>query len=133
MTTPYDVSRGGFSGAQFSLRTRPGSNFITRGMSLNLDAPQTQWTDPAARALGQQYTNVSLGGALSGPIVFDKAFYNLSYQLGRRANDSQNLLDTDPIGLQAAGVSSDSVDATPRHPRRASRSRRRSAGSRATS
>src|SRR3712207_3575355 len=55
VTTPYDVSRGGFSGAQFSIRTRPGSNFVTRGMSLNLDAPQMQWTDRAARALGQQY------------------------------------------------------------------------------
>ena len=109
VTTPYDVSRGGFSGAQFSLRTRPGSNFLTRGMSLNLDAPQTQWTDAAARALGQEYTNASLGGALSGPISFDKTFYSVSWQLGRRANDYHNLLDTDPIGLQAAGVSSDSV------------------------
>jgi hypothetical protein len=109
VTTPYDVSRGGFSGAQFSLRTRPGSNFITRGMSLNLDAPQTQWTDAAARALGQEYTNASLGGAVSGPITFDKTFYNLAWQLGRRANDYQNLLDTDPVGLKAAGVSDDSV------------------------
>jgi hypothetical protein len=109
VTTPYDVSRGGFSGAQFSLRTRPGSNFMTRGMSLNLDAPQTQWTDPAARALGQEYTNASFGGAVSGPISFDKSFFSMSWQLGRRANDYQNLLDTDPVGLQAAGVSSDSV------------------------
>ncbi|HUQ80589.1 MAG TPA: TonB-dependent receptor, partial [Gemmatimonadaceae bacterium] len=109
VTTPYDVSRGGFSGAQMSIRTRPGSNFITRGMSLNLDAPQTQWTDAAARALGQEYTNASLGGAVSGPISFDRTFFNLSWQLGRRANDYQNLLDTDPIGLKAAGVAYDSV------------------------
>ena len=108
-TSPYDVSRGGFSGAQFAVRTRPGSNFITRGMSLNLDAPQTQWTDPAARALGQEYMNASLGGAASGPISFDKTFYNIAWQLGRRANDYQNLTDTDPVGLKAAGVSSDSV------------------------
>jgi hypothetical protein len=108
-TSLYDVSRGGFSGAQFSLRTRPGSNFITRGMSLNLDSPQTQWTDPAARALGQEYMNASLGGAASGPISFDKTFYNIAWQLGRRSNDYQNLTDTDPIGLKAAGVSSDSV------------------------
>jgi len=52
VTTPYDVSRGGFSGAQFNIRGRPGSNFITRTMSLNLDAPQLQWTDRAARSLG---------------------------------------------------------------------------------
>jgi len=109
VTTPYDVSRGGFSGAQFSLRTGPGSNFLTRGMSLNLDGPGAQWTDAAARALGQEYANVSLGGRVSGPITFDKAFYNMSWQLGRRSNDYSTLMDTDPIGLQAAGVSSDSA------------------------
>jgi hypothetical protein len=109
VTTPYDVSRGGFSGAQFSLRGGSGSNFIRRTNSLNFDAPQLQWTDRAARALGQQYTNVSLGGLLAGPIVFDKAFYNLSYQLGRRANDLRTLVNTDPGGLQASGVSADSV------------------------
>ena len=52
VTTPYDVSRGGFSGAQFSLRSGGGSNFVRRTNSLNVDAPQLQWTDRAARALG---------------------------------------------------------------------------------
>jgi hypothetical protein len=108
-SSPYDVSRGGFSGGQFSLRTRGGSNFVTRGMSLNLDAPQMQWTDRAARALGQSYSNVSLGGLLSGPIKPDQAFYAVSYQLGRRANDFQNLLNTGALGLQAAGVAADSA------------------------
>jgi len=108
-TAPYDVSRGGFSGAQFNLRTMPGSNFRRRGLSLYLDAPQLQWTDPAARALGQQYSNVSLGGQSSGPISLDKAFYNVSFQAGRRASDWQSLLNTDASGLQAAGVSSESA------------------------
>ena len=36
-----------------------------------------QWTDRAARALGQQYSNFSLGGLCPGPIEFDKAFYNI--------------------------------------------------------
>ncbi|HUQ20183.1 MAG TPA: TonB-dependent receptor [Gemmatimonadaceae bacterium] len=109
VTSPYDVSRGGFSGAQFSLRTRSGSNFITRGMSLNVDAPQLQWSDRAGQALGQKYSNFSLGGTTSGPIRMDKAFYNFSYQLGRRANDLQTLLTTGASGLQAVGVSADSV------------------------
>ena len=82
VTTPYDVSRGGFSGAQFQIRGRPGSNFITRTMSLNLDAPQLQWTDRAARSLGQQYNNVSVGGLFAGPIRQDASFYNFAYQLG---------------------------------------------------
>jgi carboxypeptidase family protein len=109
VTSPYDVSRGGFSGGQLVIRSRPGSNFITRGMSLNLDAPALQWTDRAARALGQQYSNISLGGIAAGPLVVDKAFYNISYQLGRRANDYQSLLNTDALGLQTAGVAADSV------------------------
>jgi hypothetical protein len=109
ITSPYDVSRGGFSGAQTSLRTRSGSNFLTRGMSLNVDAPQLQWSDRAGQSLGQEYTNVSLGGTVSGPLKYDKAFYNVSYQLGRRANDLQTLLNTNSDGLTAVGVSSDSV------------------------
>ena len=108
-TSPYDVSRGGFSGGQLTIRTRPGSNFITRGMSLNLDAPSMQWTDRAAQALGQQYSNISLGGIAAGPIVLDKAFYNIAYQFGRRANGYQNLLNTGPLGLETAGVAADSV------------------------
>src|SRR3954470_19376966 len=109
VTTPYDVSRGGFSGAQFQIRGRPGSNFVTRTMSLNVDAPQLQWTDPAARSLGQQYSNVSLGGLLAGPVKADASFYSLAYQFGRRANDLRSLLNTSPIGLQTSGVAADSV------------------------
>lgn len=109
VTSPYDVSRGGFSGAQMTLRSRAGSNFKTRGMSLNVDAPQMQWSDRAAQSLGQEYSNLSLGGTVSGPLAFDKAFYNVAYQLGRRSNDLQTLLNTDTRGLSALGVSSDSV------------------------
>ena len=108
--SPYDVSRGGFSGAQFSLRSRAGTNFQVRGTSLNVDAPQMQWTDRAAQALGQQYSNYSVGGLLSGPIRMDRSFYSVAYQLGRRANDFQSLLNTNATGLRTAGVAADSVD-----------------------
>jgi hypothetical protein len=109
VTAPYDVSRGGFSGGQMNLRTRSGSNFKVRSGSLNLDSPSLQWTDPAARDLGQQYSNLSLGGGFAGPLVYDQTFYNLSYQLGRNARDYQTLLNTGASGLQAAGVAQDSV------------------------
>lgn len=109
VTSPYDVSRGGFSGAQLSIRTTPATNFVTRTMSLNLDAPRLQWTDPAGRALGQRYSNLSLGGALTGPIQQDASFYSLSYQLGRRASDLQTLLNTNSVGLRTAGIAPDSV------------------------
>jgi hypothetical protein len=109
VTTPYDVSRGGFSGAQFQIRSRPGSNYVTRTMSMNVDAPQLQWTDRAARSLGQQYSNVSLGGLFAGPIKPDAAFYSVAYQFGRRANDLRSVLNTNAVGLQTSGVSPDSV------------------------
>jgi hypothetical protein len=108
-TSPYDVSRGGFSGGQLTIRSRAGNNYINRTTSLNFDSPRMQWTDPAARSLGQQYQNVSVGGLFSGPIQTDKSFFTLAYQAGRRSQDLQSLLNTDRLGLQAAGVSADSV------------------------
>jgi hypothetical protein len=108
-TSPFDVSRGGFSGGEFSIRTRPGSNFKNRGMSLVMTAPQMQWTDQAGRALANDYTNISLGGTASGPIKRNSAFYNFSLQLGRQSRDNQTLLTTNALGLQTAGVATDSV------------------------
>jgi hypothetical protein len=108
-TSPYDVSRGGFSGANFNLRTQSGTNFIARTNSLNVDAPQMQWTDRAAQALGQEYSNASLGGRVSGPIKYNHSFYNVSYQGGRRSNDLQTLLNTGALGLQTSGIAQDSV------------------------
>jgi hypothetical protein len=108
-TSPYDVARGGFSGGNFNIRTRSGTNFLVRTSSLNLDAPPLQWTDAAARALGQEYTNASLGGLASGPLKYNHSFYSGSYQLGRRSSNLQSLLNTNPIGLQTAGVAADSV------------------------
>ena len=109
VTTPYDVSRGGFSGAQFQIRSRPGSNYVMRTMSVNVDAPQLQWTDRAGRSLGQPYSNLSLGGLFAGPVKPDASFYSLAYQFGRRANDLRSLVNTSSIGLQTSGVSPDSV------------------------
>jgi len=108
-TSPYDVSQGGFSGAALNVRTFPGSNYTVRTISAIGNAPQLEWTDRAGQALGQQYTNGSLGGLVSGPLAYDKAFYNVSWQLGRRANDLATLLNTNQLGLQTEGVASDSV------------------------
>ena len=108
-TSPYDPSRGGFSGGNFNIRTGSGSNFRTVGMSMVMNAPPLQWTDRAASALGQEYTSVSLGGRLSGPLVLNKSFFNTSWQLGRQARDNQTLLGTSALGFETAGVSRDSV------------------------
>jgi hypothetical protein len=109
VTAPYDVSRGGFSGGQFNVRSRSGSNYLTRSTSMNLNSPALEWTDPAGRALGQEFSNVSASGGVSGPIQFDKSFYNISFQAGRRANDLQTLLTTSALGLETSGIAKDSV------------------------
>lgn len=109
-TSPYDVSQGGFSGAALNVFTLPGSNYVVQSMSAIGNAPQLEWTDPRGRALGQQYSDFSLGGLFSGPLSYDQAFYNVSYQLGRRANDLATLLNTDALGLETEGVAQDSVN-----------------------
>ncbi len=100
--SPYDVARGGFSAGQQATRLRSGTNFINQGSSLLVEAPPLELTTASARALGQQYTNLSLGGQASGPISIDKAFYNFSYQLGQRSSD----LARTPLNTQTRLASS---------------------------
>jgi hypothetical protein len=107
--SPYDVARGGFSGANQNILVRSGTNFINQGSSVVLEAPALQVTTASARALGQEYTNLSLSGQSSGPISIDKAFYNVAYQLGQRASPLATLLNADSIGFTAAGIATDSV------------------------
>lgn len=108
-TSPYDVARGGFSGGQVQVRTRSGSNFRSRNLSSNLIAPPMQWVNPAGVATAQQYTNLSLGGSMSGPFKQDHSFYNGSFQYDRNMRDLQTLLNSSDLGFQTVGVSPDSV------------------------
>jgi len=108
-TNPWDVSRGGFSGAQMSLATQSGSNFSTRGVSALLNAPQAQWTDRAGRSLGANYSSASVGAATGGPISMDKSFYSIGYQFDRRASDLPTLATADQAAMLMAGVSPDSA------------------------
>ena len=108
-TSSFDPSRGGFSGAQISLRTNSGTNYKTRSLHQTVDAPSLQYTDAIGRQLGQQFTNLQLSGSAAGPISLDKAFYSFSWQLGRRSSTLQDLLNTDPLALERVGVSADSV------------------------
>ncbi|HSA55930.1 MAG TPA: carboxypeptidase regulatory-like domain-containing protein [Gemmatimonadaceae bacterium] len=108
-TSPWDVSRGGFSGAQLAMRTQSGSNFSARGMSSLFTTPGMAWTDRAGRALGAEYTALSVGGAATGPITLDQSFYSAGWQLDRRLSDLSNLMTADPVALRIAGVAPDSV------------------------
>lgn len=110
-TSSFDPSRGGFSGAQISLRTNSGNNYVTRSLHQTVDAPSLQYTDAVGRALGSQFTNLQLSGNASGPFTLDKAFYSMSYQLGQRTSTLEDLLDlsANSLALERVGVSGDSV------------------------
>lgn len=106
---PFDVSKGGFSGAQISIQTIPGSNFSRRTITNATIAPALEGADQVAQAQGQRYTNMRVGGNAAGPIVVDQVFYNTAYNVARRFTDGQTLLTATDVGLAAAGVSPDSV------------------------
>lgn len=106
---PFDPAYGGFSGAQVSVQTLPGTNFSRRALTNADIAPQLEWADATANSLDQRFTTMRVGGNAAGPISPDLAFYNVAYNVLRRFNDAETLLNTSPAGLAAAGVSSDSV------------------------
>jgi hypothetical protein len=108
-TFNYDPAVGGFGGAQISLYTIPGSNFSRRNMSGLGRGPDTEWTSEIAEEQGAKSTWLSAGGFASGPLTFDKHFYNVSWQADRGFNDLHTLLNTSAAGLNAAGVSRDSA------------------------
>lgn len=109
-TGPYDVARGGFSGGAINLRTRSGNNFIRRSVSFVGQAPQATWTDATGRASGAQQTMGSLGGTLSGPIKFNKAYYSTSFQFNNTTRDLLSLMSQNPAAFITAGVSPDSAN-----------------------
>jgi hypothetical protein len=108
-TSPYDASRGGFAGGQVNARISSGTNFIVRTMSGTAITPKMQWSDRTAQSLSLAETRGSLGGRFSGPIKMNRAFYNVSYQFDQTQRDLRTLLALDEDGLQAIGISGDSV------------------------
>lgn len=106
---PFDVSRGGFSGAQISVQTIPGSNFSRRLITNVSTAPQLEAADQFAAAQGDRYASLRLGGNAAGPFKVDQVFYNSAYNVARRMQNAATLADASPTGLIAAGVAPDSV------------------------
>ncbi|HTI64833.1 MAG TPA: carboxypeptidase-like regulatory domain-containing protein [Gemmatimonadaceae bacterium] len=106
---PFDVSKGGFSGAQVSIQTIPGSNFSRRAVTNASVAPQLEWPDQAAAAQGSRYTSLRVGGNAAGPFKIDEIFYNSAYNVARRSKDALSLVDASAGGLTAAGVAPDSA------------------------
>lgn len=108
-SNPFNPTQGGFSGGQLSLRTSPGTNFVTQSVHFTMDSKALQFTDQAGQQLGTQYNNLTASGAWRGPISLDKAYYSTSLQGSRQMSDLQTLVNTDAYALQSLGISADSA------------------------
>jgi len=108
-TTSFDASKGHFSGAQVAMTSMSGGPVQQHTLRVTLDDPALQYSDRAARSLGQQQRNFQLSGSSSGEMVKDKSNYNVSWQFGRRVSPLNTLLDADSSGLARLGLTADSV------------------------
>jgi hypothetical protein len=108
-TSPWDPTRGGFSGALASTQVIRGTNVSTRRAHVTLDAPELQTGDHTARAFGQKYTSIDIGSTGSGAFSLDKYFYNYAIQASRRIAPVSSLLALDDDALAHAGIAPDSA------------------------
>ena len=76
LSSPWDPTRGGFSGVLTSASVARGDNIIRHRAHLTLDQPALQVTDPIGARFGQKFTNVQLSDTRSGAFSLDKYFYN---------------------------------------------------------
>ncbi|PAP76672.1 TonB-dependent receptor [Rubrivirga marina] len=78
---PYDVSQGGFTGGNINVITRSGTNTFTGsvyGLGRNQDLVGTGVDGDAFN----DFTDVTYGGRLGGPILRDKLFFFGSVEIG---------------------------------------------------
>lgn len=108
-SSPWDPTRGGFSGALSSTTISSGGNIFTRRGRITLDAPPLQVTDPVAARFGQRFTNLQLGGSNSGAFALDRYYYDAGYQASVNRAPVSTLLDVDADALEHAAISPDSA------------------------
>lgn len=104
-TSPYDVSVGGFSGAQLSLRTLPGSNYALSSLLVLTGATRLPGLAGAGAGSRADQANVQVSGFAGGAVADRKLYYNTSFQAGRRTFDGLTLFSAGAPELDRAGVS----------------------------
>lgn len=105
-TRTADVSQGGFAGGQVRVTSARGNNQRQGSLTYKFDDSSLQLrATPTTNA----YTRHDIGGSASGPIIPDKLFYNISFQLQRNLNHRFALAGNDPLGGQRTGVAPDSI------------------------
>lgn len=109
LTSPWDPTRGGFSGALASVNVDKGANISSRRTRLTLDTPWMQAGGTTTAPFGKEYADLELGTAGSGAFLYDKYFYNYGIQASHRTANVASLIDLDPNALAQAGVARDSA------------------------
>ncbi|MBI4520226.1 MAG: TonB-dependent receptor, partial [Gemmatimonadetes bacterium] len=104
-TSTFDVARGGFAGGQVTQGSTRGANRAAGTLTYSFDDNTLQKASPTTNA----YTRHNLGGTYGGPLVANKLFYNLSFQLERNVNRRFALAADDPLAAQRSGVNVDSI------------------------
>jgi hypothetical protein len=109
LLSPWDPTRGGFSGALTQATVSRGNNVTQHRAHVSFDDPALQVGDPRASQFGQKFSNVLLSDTRSGAFSLDKYFYNYSIQASRQTAPVSSLLDLDADALAHAGISADSA------------------------
>lgn len=106
----YDVSRGGFSGAQVDLSLGTGTSYVDRTWSISGDAPFLQSSDAIGRATGATFARSDVNVALSGPLDSQTRFaYAMGARYRRRFSDAASFVNATDAALFASGVQPDSA------------------------
>lgn len=105
-TSTFDVSMGGFAGGLVSLTSARGSNRPAGSLSYRFDDDALQMN---SSAVTNGFRRQNFGGSWGGPIISNKLFYNVSFQLQDNTNYRFALSADDPLAAQRSGVALDSV------------------------
>jgi hypothetical protein len=108
-TSPWDPTRGGFSGAQLAASIAAGGTFATRSASLVVDAPVQRLTDPVLARLGGQGPRTVLGMGGSGELIPGRYYFNAGLSATFARAGSSTLLSSDREALRLSGIHPDSV------------------------
>ena len=109
-TSSFDVSRGGFSGAQVDFTIDPASVYSTRNAHIAVDAPWLQATDAVGSALGQRFGRVDASLGVDGELGrADKWTYASGLTLRRYADATPSLATAPDAALAGTGIPRDTV------------------------
>jgi len=105
-TSTFDVSQGGFAGGLVTMTTARGSNRAGGALTYRFDDDALQMNSAATT---NGFRRQNLGGSWGGPVIQNRLFYNVSFQLQENTNYRFALSADDPLAAARSGVALDSV------------------------